>query len=152
MPTTENQPRLYIKSFFAASVMEAMERARVELGPDALLMNTREAPPEARHLGECEVVFGVRPPAPRPSSAITAADPGARPSCFVFPARGPSEPNAKPTRTPTGALPEVPAAAALRAAAGGDAAADPEVRVAAVRLRAVVRPLGWASIAEGATL
>jgi len=41
--------------------VEAMERARVELGADALLLNTREAPPEARHLGECEVVFGVRP-------------------------------------------------------------------------------------------
>ena len=73
MPTTENQPRLYIKSYFAASVVEAMERARVELGPDALLMNTREAPPEARHLGECEVVFGVRPPAPRVGGASKAA-------------------------------------------------------------------------------
>jgi flagellar biosynthesis protein FlhF len=72
MPTTENDSRLYIKSFFAASVMEAMERARVELGPDALLMNTREAPPEARHLGECEVVFGVRPPAPPASGASKA--------------------------------------------------------------------------------
>jgi flagellar biosynthesis protein FlhF len=73
MPTTENQPRLYIKSYFAASVVEAMERARVELGPDALLMNTREAPPEARHLGECEVVFGVKPPAPRVGGASKAA-------------------------------------------------------------------------------
>jgi flagellar biosynthesis protein FlhF len=63
MPTTENNSRLYIKSYFAASVVEAMGRARVELGPDALLMNTREAPPEAKHLGECEVVFGIRPPA-----------------------------------------------------------------------------------------
>ena len=61
MPSTENDSRLYIKSYFAASVVEAMERARVELGADALLLNTREAPPEARHLGECEVVFGVRP-------------------------------------------------------------------------------------------
>jgi flagellar biosynthesis protein FlhF len=73
MPTTENQPRLYIKSYFAASVVEAMERARVELGPDALLMNTREAPPEARHLGECEVVFGVRTPAAPAIGAPEAA-------------------------------------------------------------------------------
>ena len=73
MPSTENDSRLFIKSYFAASVVEAMERARVELGPDALLMNTREAPPEARHLGECEVVFGVRPPAPRVGGASKAA-------------------------------------------------------------------------------
>lgn len=64
MPSTEDNSRLYIKSYFAASVVEAMGRARVELGPDALLMNTREAPPEARHLGKCEVVFGIRPAAP----------------------------------------------------------------------------------------
>ena len=76
MPTTENNSRLYIKSYFAASVVEAMERARVELGPDALLMNTREAPPEARHLGECEVVFGIRPPAaPAAGASEAAVDP-----------------------------------------------------------------------------
>ena len=46
MPTTENNSRLYIKSYFAASVVEAMERARVELGPDALLMNTRKRCPK----------------------------------------------------------------------------------------------------------
>ena len=61
MASTDCNSRLYVKSYFAASVVEAMERARVELGADALLLNTREAPPEARHLGECEVVFGVRP-------------------------------------------------------------------------------------------
>jgi flagellar biosynthesis protein FlhF len=71
MPSTENDSRLYIKSYFAASVVEAMERARVELGPDALLMNTREAPPEARHLGECEVVFGVRPVVPAPTGGAS---------------------------------------------------------------------------------
>ena len=81
MASIENESRLYIKSYFAASVMEAMERARVELGPDALLMNTREAPPEARHLGECEVVFGIRPqPAPvggasKAVAAVAAVDP-----------------------------------------------------------------------------
>lgn len=76
MPSTENDSRLYVKSYFAASVVEAMERARLELGPDALLMNTREAPPEARHLGECEVVFGVRPTAaPTGGAPPTAIDP-----------------------------------------------------------------------------
>ena len=73
MPSTENNSQLYVKSYFAASVVEAMGRARVELGPDALLMNTREAPPEARHLGECEVVFGIRPPAAPVGGASKAA-------------------------------------------------------------------------------
>jgi flagellar biosynthesis protein FlhF len=45
-----------------------MAQARADLGPDALLLNTREAPPEARHLGEFEVVFGVASDAQIPSS------------------------------------------------------------------------------------
>jgi len=73
MATTDCNSRLYVKSYFAASVMEAMERARAELGSDALLLNTREAPPEARHLGECEVVFGMRPPTPPAIGAPEAA-------------------------------------------------------------------------------
>jgi len=79
MPSTENNSRLYIKSYFAASVVEAMGRARLELGPDALLMNTREAPPEARHLGECEVVFGIRPLA-APTGELSASVTKRRPS------------------------------------------------------------------------
>lgn len=76
MTSTENNSRLYVKSYFAASMGEAMERARVELGSDALLLNIREAPPEARHLGECEVVFGMRPPAaPAIGTPEAAIDP-----------------------------------------------------------------------------
>ncbi len=36
-----------------------MAMARQELGPDAMLVNSRKAPAEVRHLGEYEVVFGV---------------------------------------------------------------------------------------------
>ncbi len=54
----EIRPKFYVKSFFADSVQEAMQRAQEEMGPDALLLNSREAPPEARHLGTYEVVFG----------------------------------------------------------------------------------------------
>jgi flagellar biosynthesis protein FlhF len=61
MPAADQSSRLYIKSYFANSMDEALELARLELGSDALLMNEREAPPEARHLGAYEVVFGVRP-------------------------------------------------------------------------------------------
>jgi flagellar biosynthesis protein FlhF len=70
---------LYVKSFFAASIREAIERARQELGPDALLLNSREAPPEARHLGAFEAVFGglpagMSPPAPAAESAPAEPD------------------------------------------------------------------------------
>jgi flagellar biosynthesis protein FlhF len=51
-------PRFYVKSFFADTVQAAMETARRELGPDALLLDTKPAPPEARNLGQYEVVFG----------------------------------------------------------------------------------------------
>ena len=35
-----------------------MEIAQREMGPDALLLDCRPAPPEVRHLGKMEVVFG----------------------------------------------------------------------------------------------
>jgi flagellar biosynthesis protein FlhF len=61
MPSTEKTQQLYVKSYFAPSIPEAMEQARQELGLDALLLNSRQSPPEARHLGEYEVVFGRGP-------------------------------------------------------------------------------------------
>jgi flagellar biosynthesis protein FlhF len=48
-----------IKSYFADSVQEAIEKARVELGPDAMLMNTKKTDFELRALGSFEVVFGL---------------------------------------------------------------------------------------------
>jgi flagellar biosynthesis GTPase FlhF len=48
-----------IKSYFTDSVQEAIEHARVELGPDAMLMNSKKTEPELRALGAYEVVFGV---------------------------------------------------------------------------------------------
>src|SRR5579875_2825174 len=48
-----------IKSYFAPSVQEAMEKARVELGPDAMLMSSKKTGAEARRLGAYEVVFGL---------------------------------------------------------------------------------------------
>jgi hypothetical protein len=53
---------LRIKSYFAGTVEAAMERARRELGDEAVLLNARLAPPEARHLGLHEVVFGADAP------------------------------------------------------------------------------------------
>jgi flagellar biosynthesis protein FlhF len=48
-----------IKSYFADTIEEAMDKARIELGPDALLMNSHHSGPEARHLGDYEVVFAL---------------------------------------------------------------------------------------------
>jgi len=66
-----------MKSFFAESVQSAMEHARVELGPDALLLDSREAPPEARHLGDYEVLFaaGSEPPVSPPLPASPGSPP-----------------------------------------------------------------------------
>lgn len=65
-----------IKSYFAPTVEDAMALARRELGPDAMLVNSRKAAPEARSLGEYEVVFAADPaplPAPRPAEAGPAS-------------------------------------------------------------------------------
>jgi flagellar biosynthesis protein FlhF len=56
---TQEQSHIHVKSYFASSVPDAMEVARTELGADALLLNSRVSPPEVRHLGAVEVVFGV---------------------------------------------------------------------------------------------
>ena len=74
--SSSEKPRNYVKSFFAPSFQAAMERAGREMGPDALLLDSREAPPEARHLGAYEVVFGVAQPEPNAAAEPPAADPG----------------------------------------------------------------------------
>lgn len=48
-----------IKSYFSTTVESAVQMAREELGDDALLVQSRPAPPDARHLGAYEVVFAV---------------------------------------------------------------------------------------------
>jgi flagellar biosynthesis protein FlhF len=65
-----------LKSFFATDVKTALNQARRELGPEAMLVTSRPAPPEARHLGECEVVVATAPageagptPAMRPAAS-----------------------------------------------------------------------------------
>ncbi len=70
MPAPEKNSRLFVKSYFASTIEDAMEQARVELGPEALLLNTREAPPEGRHRGEYEAVFGCRQAAGSSSTAL----------------------------------------------------------------------------------
>ena len=45
------------KIYFANNVPAALEVARQELGADALLLNSRPAPADMRHLGRLEVSF-----------------------------------------------------------------------------------------------
>ena len=51
-----------LKSYFAESVEAAMDQASKELGPDAMLVYSRQSSPEAKHLGAYEVVFGSGAP------------------------------------------------------------------------------------------
>ncbi len=61
-----------IKSYFAGSVEAAITQAKQELGVEAMLMNSRKSLPEARHLGEYEVVFAC---VTNPETARTASPP-----------------------------------------------------------------------------
>jgi flagellar biosynthesis protein FlhF len=63
-----------LKSFFAADMNAALSLARRELGPDAMLVDTRPAPPESRHLGQCEVVMALNAEA-EPASLESAGAP-----------------------------------------------------------------------------
>ena len=46
-----------IRSYYANSVEDGMAMARADLGPDAMLVNSRRTSPETRHLGDYEVVI-----------------------------------------------------------------------------------------------
>jgi flagellar biosynthesis protein FlhF len=54
------------KTYFASSVSAALEVARRELGPEALLVGSRAAPAEARQFGRLEVTFAWNPAMERP--------------------------------------------------------------------------------------
>lgn len=62
-----------LKSYFAATVEEAISLASRELGDEAMLIYSRETLPEARYLGQYEVVFALEAEAPAPASGQTPA-------------------------------------------------------------------------------
>jgi flagellar biosynthesis protein FlhF len=64
-----------IKSYYSPSVEDAMALARQELGPDAILVNSRHALAESRHLGEYEVVFVTDAPVAPESDGPPGAPP-----------------------------------------------------------------------------
>jgi flagellar biosynthesis protein FlhF len=51
-----------LKSFFGTGIKAALDQARLEMGPEAMLVSSRPAPPEARHLGDYEVVVASERP------------------------------------------------------------------------------------------
>ena len=67
-----------IKSYFASSVEQAIQEARLELGTDAMLITSRRSSPETRSLGAYEVVFGLtaasNSPGARTRPVVPAAD------------------------------------------------------------------------------
>lgn len=63
-----------IKSYFSRTVEDAMALAAVELGPEAMLVNSRKAPPEARQRGEYEVVFATDLPVSEAAASGAAAE------------------------------------------------------------------------------
>src|SRR4051794_17227234 len=75
-----------IKSYFAKTVDEAISKARVELGSDALLLNTRkvaDAGPASGNSPGYEVVMGVAGATPAPKSASPASAPKPLPRTTV---------------------------------------------------------------------
>src|SRR5437764_5934801 len=62
MQRSRNAKPMKLKSYYSPTVEDAIALARQELGPDAMLVNSRRALPETRHLGEYEVVFVTNSP------------------------------------------------------------------------------------------
>lgn len=90
-PVAPPMPSMRVKSYYTDSVGDAIKQALSELGPEAVLLNSRRSDPAHRGLGEYEVVFGVAPedvPA-RLTAAPAAPQP---PSATARPAAPPPPP------------------------------------------------------------
>lgn len=61
-----------LKSYFAATVEAALAEGSRELGPEAMIVQSRKSPPESRHLGQYEVVMAA--------TGATGTQPGATPA------------------------------------------------------------------------
>ncbi len=134
MPSPEKASNLYVKSFFAASIHAAMEQAQRELGSDALLLNVRESPLEARHLGDFEAVFGANKQVAAPvAEPVAAPAPVARAQ-----ARGPE--SRRPIRKRVEQRPQSQAGAASRRARIADRRAAARQRIAKATVLNFARP------------
>ena len=68
---------LHIKTYFASSVQAALTLAKREMGEDAMLLNTRQSPAEARHLGQYEAIFATNDVLPGHARGTTDPEPAA---------------------------------------------------------------------------
>ena len=87
-----------LKSYFAGTVESAICLARQEMGEDAMLVNSRKALPEARHLGLYEVVF---------ASAQEPAREAAAPRAEPAPPRKPDEAQSPAAQTMADEMAEI---------------------------------------------
>jgi flagellar biosynthesis protein FlhF len=118
-----------LKSYFSPTVEAAMAQAAKELGPEAMLVYSREAPAESRSWGRYEVVFGwemntlpaAGPPAAVETERIMRAP--IPPTPVVAP--GHAEPMVKGVEKQLPPLPSAPAPA-VRREAGNGASTDAE--------------------------
>jgi len=91
-----------IKSYFAKSMDEAINKARVELGSDALLLNTRRLPDSGY-----EVVMGVAGGPPVHESAEIAVETSAPPRATLRVTSAPPRPAPATSAAPRPATPEI---------------------------------------------
>ena len=89
-----------IKSYFAKTVDEAISKARVELGSEALLLNTRKIADNGMGAGY-EVVMGVAGSAPTPKAATPVPTPKSVPAPPVSAAAVPPPLPAPPSEVAT---------------------------------------------------
>jgi flagellar biosynthesis protein FlhF len=107
------------KTYFASSVSAAMEVARRELGPEAMLVTSRPSPEDVRAFGRLEIMFAWEPGA--------AAAPAAKPLGLADSARGRGESGLEEIRLEM---------SALRAAFGRQAGGRPAPEAAGVDVEA----------------
>lgn len=64
-----------LKSYFTDSIQDAVEKARLELGPDAVLISSNRTGADLKDLGAYEVVFGLSPASTQPARPAAKAVP-----------------------------------------------------------------------------
>jgi flagellar biosynthesis protein FlhF len=72
---TQAQSTLQMKTYFSTTVEAAVELARRELGSEAMLVNSRPAGEDVKHLGRYEVIFATGGPTPDPRTQNRVVEP-----------------------------------------------------------------------------
>jgi flagellar biosynthesis protein FlhF len=72
---TEPQSTLQMKTYFSTTVEAAVELALRELGSEAMLVNSRPASEDVRHLGRYEVIFATGGPTANPRAQTRVVEP-----------------------------------------------------------------------------